>query len=212
MGLNGQTNGQICKLKRVNRYRPFRGVHGGHPENRMPFRAAKSSRQARRHRPPPFSSARRPTFGVSATKSLSRVRRGSSGFPQGRITPRHAETATWRCGSRCRPWPSARRAGRARPVAAVDDADLVGVGDRREAVGDDQSRAPFAQGVKRLLNRLLGLGVERRGRLVEQDDRRVFEEGARDGDALALAAGELQAVLAAGRVVAALEATMKSCA
>ena len=49
-------------------------------------------------------------------------------------------------------------------------------------------------------------GIERRGRLVEKDDRRVLEEGAGDGDALALSARELHAVLAAGRVVAALEA------
>ena len=51
-----------------------------------------------------------------------------------------------------------------------------------------------------------GFRIERRSRLVQQDDRRVLEEGARDGDALALAAGELHAVLAAGRVVALLEA------
>ena len=47
---------------------------------------------------------------------------------------------------------------------------------------------------------------ERGGRLVEQDDRRVLEKGAGDGDALALSAGQLHAVLAAGRIVAPLEA------
>ena len=47
--------------------------------------------------------------------------------------------------------------------------------------------------------------IERRGRLVEQDDRRVLEKRAGDRDALALAAGKLHAVLAAGRVVAAVE-------
>ena len=40
------------------------------------------------------------------------------------------------------------------------------------------------------------LRVDRRRRLVEDQDRRVLEERARDGDALALAAGELRAALA----------------
>ena len=60
--------------------------------------------------------------------------------------------------------------------------------------------------LQRLLDRLFGLGIERRSRLIQKDDRRVLQEGAGDGDALALAAGELHAVLAAGRVVAAVEA------
>ena len=46
------------------------------------------------------------------------------------------------------------------------------------------------------LDLLLGLGVERRGRLVEQQDARVLQDGAGDRDALLLAAGELQAALA----------------
>ena len=43
-------------------------------------------------------------------------------------------------------------------------------------------------------------------RLVEDQDRGVLEEGARDGDALALAAGEARAALADERVVAAAAA------
>ena len=50
--------------------------------------------------------------------------------------------------------------------------------------------------VERVLDFLLGVAVERRGRLVEQQDRRAFENGAGDGDALLLAAGQLQAALA----------------
>src|SRR5271166_4674927 len=74
--------------------------------------------------------------------------------------------------------------------AVIDDADLVGLRHGRKAVGDDNGRAALAQSVKRLLDRLLGFGIERRGRLVEQNDRRVLEEGAGDGDALALSARE----------------------
>src|SRR6516164_3627762 len=42
----------------------------------------------------------------------------------------------------------------------------------------------------------LGVAVERRGRLVEDQDRRALEDRARDGDALLLAAGELETALA----------------
>ena len=56
--------------------------------------------------------------------------------------------------------------------------------------------------VERLLDRRLGAAVERAGRLVEDQDRRVLEQGAGDGDALLLAAGELEAALADHRLVA----------
>ena len=46
------------------------------------------------------------------------------------------------------------------------------------------------------LDRRLDLRIERRGRLVEHQDRRVLQDDAGDGDALALAAGELDAALA----------------
>ena len=57
----------------------------------------------------------------------------------------------------------------------------------------------------RLLHLPLGFRIERGGGLVEQDDRRVLDQRARDRDALALAAGQLQAVLADRRVVAVRE-------
>ena len=62
---------------------------------------------------------------------------------------------------------------------------------------------PCISRVEALLDRRLDLGVERRGRLVEHQDRRVLEQHARDRDALALAAGQLDAALADMRVVAA---------
>ena len=52
----------------------------------------------------------------------------------------------------------------------------------------------------------LRLGVERAGRLVEQQDRRAVVDGARDRDPLRLAAREPQAALADPRVVAEREA------
>ena len=55
---------------------------------------------------------------------------------------------------------------------------------------------------KTLLDRGLDLGIERRGRLVEHEDRRVLQKHARDGDALALSAREFDAALADQGVVA----------
>src|SRR6185295_5274198 len=59
------------------------------------------------------------------------------------------------------------------------------------------------QSVEALLDGGFDLAVERRGRLVEHEDRRVLEDDTRDRDALALAAGELDAALADLRLVAA---------
>ena len=61
---------------------------------------------------------------------------------------------------------------------------------------------PRGDAHERLLERQLGPRVERRGRLVQHQDRRVLEHHARDGDPLLLAARELQAALAHDRPVA----------
>ena len=87
-------------------------------------------------------------------------------------------------------------------AAAIDDVDEVGIDDGREAVGDDHGGAAAHQRLERRLHLALGFGVERRGRLVEQQDRRVLQHGAGDGEPLALAARELDAVLADHGVVA----------
>src|SRR5690348_12290153 len=85
--------------------------------------------------------------------------------------------------------------------AALDDAppfehdDLVGVTDRRQAVRDRDGRAALGQAVERLLHGALGLVVQRARRLVEDEDGWVSQDGARDRDALLLAAGEAVAAL-----------------
>ena len=81
-------------------------------------------------------------------------------------------------------------------AAALDHPDAVGADDRLQAMGDDERRAPDPQIVERLLHLALRFRIERRGRLVEQQDRRVLQNRARDGDSLALAAGKLRALLA----------------
>lgn len=70
-------------------------------------------------------------------------------------------------------------------TAGFDHIDPVSADDRLQTVSDDDCRASFAQIFERDLNPMLGFRIKRRSRFVEQKDRRVFEHGARDRDALA---------------------------
>jgi hypothetical protein len=87
-------------------------------------------------------------------------------------------------------------------AALVDDIDAVGVLHGRQAVGDQDRGAAGHQPLQRRLDLGLALGVERAGGLVEQQDRGVLQEGAGDGDALALAARQARPGLADDGVVA----------
>ena len=59
-----------------------------------------------------------------------------------------------------------------------------------EPVRDHDDGAADEKPLHRCLHLGLRFGIERAGRLVEQQDRRVAQHGAGEGDALALAAGE----------------------
>jgi hypothetical protein len=85
--------------------------------------------------------------------------------------------------------------------AALEHDDAVGRPDRREAVRDHQRRPVQGQARQRLLDQTLGLGVDRRGRLVQDQDRRVLQERPRDREPLLLAARQPHAPLADHRVV-----------
>ncbi|MNE04296.1 hypothetical protein D3C80_968210 [compost metagenome] len=61
-------------------------------------------------------------------------------------------------------------------------------------MGDDQGGATFHDLVERCLDMPFGLGVECRGRLVEDQQGGVLEQGTGDGKALALATGKQHAV------------------
>src|SRR6266700_2861882 len=86
-------------------------------------------------------------------------------------------------------------------TALIQNENLVRVHHRGQAVSDHQRRSPPGDAVELGLDALLGFRVERRGRLVEDEDARIFQDGAGDRDALFLAAGELQAPLAYARFV-----------
>ena len=69
-------------------------------------------------------------------------------------------------------------------------------------VRDAKGGAPLHQLVKGHLDDALGFVVQRTGRFVQDQDRRVLQYGAGDGNALALAAGEVGAFLAHDGVIA----------
>ena len=79
--------------------------------------------------------------------------------------------------------------------AALDDAsfvqhaDEVGMFDGRETVRHHQGGTFRHEVLERFLHEFLGLGIERRSRFIQNQDRRVLEDSPCDGEALALPAG-----------------------
>ena len=86
--------------------------------------------------------------------------------------------------------------------AVLHHQDQVGVADRGQPVGDDEAGPVRAQRGHRLLHQHLGAGVDRAGRLVEDQQRRVGEERPGDGDQLLLAGADVAALVVDHRVVA----------
>ena len=86
--------------------------------------------------------------------------------------------------------------------AVLEHDDLIHVMNGGEAVGDDQGGAAVHQFLDRFHDGSFGRGVERGSGFVEKQDRRVFQKGARDPDALALADAEMSAAFADLAVVA----------
>jgi len=86
--------------------------------------------------------------------------------------------------------------------AVLDHQDAVGLQNRGQAVRDDDVGAPAHKVLQRVLNGVFGDGVQGRGGLVQNQDARILEHHTRDGEALLLAAGELQAAVAHLGVVA----------
>jgi hypothetical protein len=87
-------------------------------------------------------------------------------------------------------------------AALFEDEDAVHGAEGGEAVGDADDGAVFGEVVDGFLDFGFGLGIERGGGFVEDEDGGVADEGAGDGDALALAAGEALAAFAERGVVA----------
>ena len=81
-------------------------------------------------------------------------------------------------------------------AAAIHHQDTVAGQHRRQPVRDHQRGAIAHQPFERRLHQLLAFGIERRGRFVEQQQRRIAQDRARDRNALALAARQRDAALA----------------
>src|SRR5581483_4315904 len=75
-------------------------------------------------------------------------------------------------------------------AAIVHHDDEIRVANRAQAVSDDQRRAPFEDAIEILLDCPLALVVQSAGGFVEDEDARIAEERAGDGDALSLSARE----------------------
>ena len=80
-------------------------------------------------------------------------------------------------------------------AAFVHDDDTVGLAHGRQAVGDDDGGSAFHQMFECILHQPLAFGVERAGRLVKQQDRRIAQQGTGNGDALSLPARKPRATL-----------------
>jgi hypothetical protein len=81
-------------------------------------------------------------------------------------------------------------------AAELQHYDAVEIPHGREPMRDGDDSAPLHQAAERLADRFLRFAVERGGRLVEQEERRVLEERPRDRNALTLSARELDASVA----------------
>lgn len=89
--------------------------------------------------------------------------------------------------------------------AGIQNEDTVGAAQRAHAVGDEEGGAAAHGAFHGLEDFVLGARIDGRGGVVEDEDLRVEQQGARDGDALSLAAGEVHAGFAEHGVVAVLE-------
>ncbi len=78
----------------------------------------------------------------------------------------------------------------------VEHDDQVGAADRGQPVRDDERGSSGEQQAKPVLDAPLGSDVDRRGRLVEDEDPRIGEQRSRERDELPLAEREPEAALA----------------
>ena len=80
--------------------------------------------------------------------------------------------------------------------AFIHDQDAVSLEHRRQTVSDDQCRPPRHQPVERRLHQALALRIERAGGFIEQQQRRIAQNSAGDGNPLPLTSGKADTALA----------------
>lgn len=74
--------------------------------------------------------------------------------------------------------------------------DFISLLNGRQTVSDNQRGTVFLQLIQRRLNGTLGLGIQRRGGFIKDQDRAVTQQRAGNSNTLALAAGQHHAILA----------------
>ena len=77
----------------------------------------------------------------------------------------------------------------------IEHQDHIGIGDGRKAVRNAQRGPPFGDRMQGRQNVLLSARVQGTGGFIEQQDRRVLDQGAGNRDALFLAARQFQPAL-----------------
>ena len=95
-------------------------------------------------------------------------------------------------------------------LSLLQDHDPVGAAHRRETMGDDEGRSAFGETLDRFQKQTFRSRVESARRFVQEQDGRVLQERAGDGEALAFASGESCAALANDCLVALRQALDKS--
>jgi hypothetical protein len=85
-------------------------------------------------------------------------------------------------------------------ASLLEHQDTAGIAYGRQPVRDDEGGSSFHRFIERLRDALFGHWIERAGRLVEDENRRVFEECARHCKPLAFAAGQQAPAFADARL------------
>ena len=77
----------------------------------------------------------------------------------------------------------------------VQHDDFVGIHDGRQPMGDNQRRPADCNHVEFSLDRFFRLGIQRRCRFIEDQDRRILQERTSNSDSLLLATRQFKASL-----------------
>ena len=88
-----------------------------------------------------------------------------------------------------------------RDCSVRQDHDLVSAADSAHPVGDDDHSLVPDQAGERFLDHGFVLHIQAGACLIQQDDRRVLQEGPGDGDTLAFATGKLASVFTNDRII-----------
>ena len=75
-------------------------------------------------------------------------------------------------------------------TAILQHDNMIGTGHSTHPVGDDQHRFTLKQAGESFLNSTFVFNIQAGGCLIQKNDRRVFKQGAGDGNPLAFTAGE----------------------